>query len=314
MSKLKVFNSKSSKWQNKEVDELPLTSVMTITPTQAEILLRNGKNRKLYIAKVNEYERDMRAGKWRVSQDAISFSKNGELLNGQHRLEAVKKCNESQKFVVGFGFTKKDQEVFDVGKKRNLHDVAVLAGIDITRFEAGVARFVRCQTICGNIPKRATREEELDFIREHLDSLRITAEIIKPNVRKDNRTGLNIGNDMGAAFFRAIEFYKDVPKDLKQVKRFADALVRESKSAKLSILYETVDSPIERNRAKILRLYKARLFNLKKSVRGGQDQSGRDYRYKLTEKAITLFCHPPEKEISLLRNDDKELFKLREEY
>lgn len=64
--------------------------IVTVTPQLAEQWLSgNTVNRKIRIAKVNDYASDMLAGRWTISEAAICFAPDGKLLNGQHRLTAV---------------------------------------------------------------------------------------------------------------------------------------------------------------------------------------------------------------------------------
>ncbi len=68
----------------------PSTSYVAVTPEMAARWLEgNVVNRNLRIAKVNQYARDMHAGRWTLNNDAICISPDGQLLNGQHRLKAV---------------------------------------------------------------------------------------------------------------------------------------------------------------------------------------------------------------------------------
>lgn len=63
-----------------------------ITPEIAEeILLTNGKNRPISVIRYSSYARMMGEGRWRNTADGItlSFDKEGNLANGQHRLHAI---------------------------------------------------------------------------------------------------------------------------------------------------------------------------------------------------------------------------------
>lgn len=64
--------------------------IETISPTiAARYLQRNHGNRQLITAHVNALARDMRLGRWMLSPQPICFAEGGDLLNGQHRLNAV---------------------------------------------------------------------------------------------------------------------------------------------------------------------------------------------------------------------------------
>ena len=61
-----------------------------VTPDMARTYLKsNTHNRPLDAARVSKYAADMRAGRWLVSPETISFDEHGVLLNGQHRLGAI---------------------------------------------------------------------------------------------------------------------------------------------------------------------------------------------------------------------------------
>jgi hypothetical protein len=86
---MKQFNFAISKWQDSPDREDPVTLVSEITPEQAGIMLRNNANRAIKINQVNKFRRDIRAGNFKITNDAIAFSKEGAVLNGQHRLLAI---------------------------------------------------------------------------------------------------------------------------------------------------------------------------------------------------------------------------------
>lgn len=63
-----------------------------VTPEMAEnILAARGPNRNVSASVINKYARDMLAGRWQLNGQTIKISKDGQLLDGQHRLEAAKK-------------------------------------------------------------------------------------------------------------------------------------------------------------------------------------------------------------------------------
>lgn len=67
------------------------TEVKIITPEMAtEMLKCNKSNRNLRKFKVLQYAHDMQNGKWNLTGQGITFGKDGSLLDGQHRLHAIK--------------------------------------------------------------------------------------------------------------------------------------------------------------------------------------------------------------------------------
>lgn len=67
----------------------PSSEFIFVSPATAEDwLLRNINNRNKKQAIIAKYSRDMQAKRWGLTDSMICFDWNGNLLNGQHRLEA----------------------------------------------------------------------------------------------------------------------------------------------------------------------------------------------------------------------------------
>lgn len=96
-------------------------AVVSISPIQAKEILRyNTNNRRVSENIVNKYTKRMLNNQWRVSNDAIAFSHNGELSNGQHRLRAIIKSDKTIDALIAFNtdnFTEMDR-----GKSRTISD------------------------------------------------------------------------------------------------------------------------------------------------------------------------------------------------
>lgn len=91
-----------------------------ITPEKAmHLLQKNSHNRNLRAGVVKKYATDMRLGKWELSTDGITINKDGELVNGQHRLNAVIESGCTVKMLVCY-----DSEctVFDINVVRSETD------------------------------------------------------------------------------------------------------------------------------------------------------------------------------------------------
>jgi hypothetical protein len=97
----------------------------TISPDEARHILKyyNKSNRKPSNVVANKYASDMRNGRWRTSGETISFDRNGDLINGQHRLMGVAMADQPQDFVVVYGLEPEVFEVVDNGKTRSNADV-----------------------------------------------------------------------------------------------------------------------------------------------------------------------------------------------
>ena len=105
-------------------------SVETITPEAAEAYLgvNATPNRKLSIAVVQRYKRDIKAGHWRLSGDPIRFDVQGRLIDGQHRLRAcVDAKTPFQSFVIR-DLPDEVINVLDSGRNRRAGDMLAFRG------------------------------------------------------------------------------------------------------------------------------------------------------------------------------------------
>jgi hypothetical protein len=100
-----------------------------ITPQVAEDLLAaNNRNRPVSKGVVQRYAREMRGQRWVMNGEAIKVGKDGNLLDGQHRLHACIVAGTPFSTLVVTGL---DEEVFttlDRGKKRSIADNLALLG------------------------------------------------------------------------------------------------------------------------------------------------------------------------------------------
>lgn len=106
------------------------TEIVTISPEMAaEWLIKNVKNRKLSSSTVDKYAKDMRAGLWKLTGDAIRFDKTTKLLDGQHRLRACVRAQAPFQSFVMYGLEPESQDAMDMGKSRSASDVLGLSGL-----------------------------------------------------------------------------------------------------------------------------------------------------------------------------------------
>jgi hypothetical protein len=102
-------------------------AIMEVTPKHAaEWLEMRRENRSLRATVVDRYSRDVAAGKWVLTHQAIAFDNRGLLYDGQHRLQGVVNTNEPIMAVVFWGFPKEAFEATDIGAKRTVADVLMV--------------------------------------------------------------------------------------------------------------------------------------------------------------------------------------------
>lgn len=100
--------------------------VMTITPEIAKEWLEKNYdgNRKIKEDVVKSYARQMSNGMWTDSNDAICFSKDGVLLNGQHRLNACVHSGCEFTSIVRWDADPDSFANMDIGARRTNTDIA----------------------------------------------------------------------------------------------------------------------------------------------------------------------------------------------
>lgn len=103
--------------------------VKTITPEFAKDVLenRNPRNREISDRLVNRFAREMRKGRWLTTHQGIAFDENDDLVDGQHRLQAVCVAGIPVKMLVATelpvgvtvaGLEIRTMDVIDTGKAR----------------------------------------------------------------------------------------------------------------------------------------------------------------------------------------------------
>ena len=119
-----------------------VSKVVTITPAQAEFILDgyNHDNRPLKPGTVDKYAAVMGRGDWILTSQGVSFSKDGYLNNGQHRLAAVVASGAHVRFTVTFGEDRGAFQYLDTGRNRTAADVLAIAGYTSCAALAGATR------------------------------------------------------------------------------------------------------------------------------------------------------------------------------
>ncbi len=109
--------------QPEAVRSLSVRAVM-ITPEMAESMLADkGPNRQVSASFINKYARDMLSGRWRLNGQTIKLSKDGQLLDGQHRLEAAKKARRAFPAIIVEGLERETFASLDIGHRRAVSDI-----------------------------------------------------------------------------------------------------------------------------------------------------------------------------------------------
>lgn len=87
------------------------------------------RQRPISQATIHKYIMEMKNGDWRLSPDEIAFDTNEDLINGQHRLEAVRRSGKSIRFNVSYGWDPDTIKFLDQGKPRSIGQLLHMAGV-----------------------------------------------------------------------------------------------------------------------------------------------------------------------------------------
>ena len=178
----------------KTVAGLTFEAVLVGHNEAVTLLGNNSHNRKLRATRTNTYAIDMLHGNWVTTGDTIKFSKEGVLLDGQHRLAALVQAattgavvSKDEKLepqprlqipmVIVRGLDEEAQEAMDTGAARSLSDVLELnRGEKNANTLATTLRIVYAWTTGARrtIAKRtqATNQTLLAFFDENPDVFR----------------------------------------------------------------------------------------------------------------------------------------------
>lgn len=120
----------------------PSTVIENVTPADAQVyLLKNGNNRPIRKDRVEFYLDQMRKGLWGVSNDDICFDWDGNLLNGQHRLNAVLKLGKPVRMGIKRGLDPATFTIIDVGANRSVGDIFSISGVKNGNAKAAITKF-----------------------------------------------------------------------------------------------------------------------------------------------------------------------------
>lgn len=114
---------------------------LEVTPEVAnEFLGKNHKNRKLSEFVVTSLANQMSRDLWHYDGSPIRFDWDGNLIDGQHRLNAIVKSGVSQTMHVVEGLDPATQVTMDTGRKRSFSDTLHMAGLDNSKALAAIVQ------------------------------------------------------------------------------------------------------------------------------------------------------------------------------
>ncbi|MCL2117958.1 MAG: hypothetical protein FWH27_05975 [Planctomycetaceae bacterium] len=109
------------------------TFIVNVTPELARMWLTNNNfNRPRNSETVAKYVRQIRENRWRLTHQGIALTKNGFLLDGQHRLWAIIECDVTLPMRVFANEPIENYEVIDCGRNRSNLEIVRMSAKDST--------------------------------------------------------------------------------------------------------------------------------------------------------------------------------------
>lgn len=127
-----------------KAEELPIEAEeMLVTPEQAMEWLseKNKHNREMRPARLKQYIEDINGERWARTGETIKFDTNGNLLDGQHRLQAIFETGKAQRCLVARNVPPSSFMHIDTGAVRQGGDVLSIAGYENAKLLSAAARF-----------------------------------------------------------------------------------------------------------------------------------------------------------------------------
>lgn len=115
--------------------------VVKLTPGLAGLIMeRNTQNRPQKPHVVTKYATTMTEGRWKLSAQGMVFTKDGRLIDGQHRCAAVIESGCTVAMTIWFGCEEGEFDVLDGGETRKVSDLVAIEGLNNVNVRSALAR------------------------------------------------------------------------------------------------------------------------------------------------------------------------------
>lgn len=121
----------------------PVSRLELITPAKAKAFLENNKqNRPLNKKNLDFLKTELTRGNFHTTGDSIKIAENGDLLDGQHRLQAIVETGIAIEMFVVRGLEKKVFKYMDQGKGRTAGDILAIEKVENPTQLSSMSRFI----------------------------------------------------------------------------------------------------------------------------------------------------------------------------
>lgn len=121
-----------------------VVDIRFVTPEMAKEWLANTKrnNRSLRKGVVEKYVYDIKNNAWTVNSSAIGFDTDGNLTNGQHRLNAIVKADRGIYTLCIFGLPIRSMDTEDVGASRGVNGALQIRGVENANAKKAIVQVI----------------------------------------------------------------------------------------------------------------------------------------------------------------------------
>lgn len=157
-----------------------------ITPKMAAAWLQKIPEfqRKIRVGVVESYARDMAAGNWPLTHQGIAFDKQGQCVDGQHRLAAILKAGVAVKMLVTHDAPEGTYNHSDIGYGRTTADVFRAQGDGwITSDHIAVARIIESNGDSNFVVIKRSPAEIRTLVEHHKNAMHFVFQNIERKVK-----------------------------------------------------------------------------------------------------------------------------------
>ncbi len=162
-------------------------NVVDITPEVAEVLLGNNEgNRPIDKRVLDAYARDMEGSNWALTGEPVIISDRGEILDGQHRLNACMTSKQPFRTLLVKGISRSEAfALMNTGKRRRFSDVLGTQGEQNTKVLQAAAKLLwTYYNGALAVTKRYPTNTELqEILRLHPDVRKYVSQVFLKSVK-----------------------------------------------------------------------------------------------------------------------------------
>jgi hypothetical protein len=183
------------------------TKVLLITPELARSILEtNQHNRPLNQGQLAAFKQALLRGEWLLTHQGIAISRQGRLLDGQHRLHAIAETGMAVEMLVSTGLPDEVFTVLDTGSKRTAANVLSVNGASSAAAVAAAIKLYLLWRIPADLVwsgAMVRTNTTTALINEEYIGSKATWDAVAAVVKQDSRGGISIPGPMTCLLYIA---------------------------------------------------------------------------------------------------------------